>query len=56
MIEHVDVACEDVQGLILAPTRELAIQIGDELRSLLTYYQGIRVAVLYGGAGIVGQA
>ena len=56
MIEHVDVSCEDVQGLILAPTRELAIQIGDELRSLLTYYQGIRVAVLYGGAGIVGQA
>ena len=56
MIEHVDVTCEEVQGLILAPTRELAIQIGDELRSLLTYYQGIRVAVLYGGAGIVGQA
>ena len=56
MIEHVDAKSEDVQGLILAPTRELAIQIGDELRSLLTYYQGIRVAVLYGGAGIVGQA
>jgi len=56
MIEHVDPECGEVQGLILAPTRELAIQIGDELRSLLTYYQGIRVAVLYGGAGIVGQA
>ncbi len=56
MIEHVDPACPDVQGLILAPTRELAIQIGEELRGLLTYYQGIRVAVLYGGAGIVGQA
>ena len=56
MIEHVDIDSPDVQGLILAPTRELAIQIGDELRGLLTYYQGIRVAVLYGGAGIVGQA
>ena len=56
MIEHIDPDCGDVQGLILAPTRELAIQIGDELRGLLTYYQGIRVAVLYGGAGIVGQA
>ena len=55
MIEHVDPASEAVQGLILAPTRELAIQIGDELRGLLTYYQGIRVAVLYGGAGIGGQ-
>ena len=56
MIEHIDADCDDIQGLILAPTRELAIQIGDELRSLLTYYKGIRVAVLYGGAGIVGQA
>ena len=55
MIEHVDPACPDVQGLILAPTRELAIQICDELRGLLTYYEGIRVAVLYGGAGIGAQ-
>ena len=55
MIEHIDPECPDVQGLILAPTRELAIQIGDELRGLLTYFNGIRVAVLYGGAGIGGQ-
>ena len=55
MIEHIDPQCGDVQGLILAPTRELAIQIGDELRGLLTYYRGIRVAVLYGGAGIGAQ-
>lgn len=55
MIEHIDPKSPEVQGLILAPTRELAIQIGDELRGLLTYYQGIRVAVLYGGAGIGGQ-
>ena len=52
MIEHIDPELLEVQGLILAPTRELAIQIGDELRSLLTYFQGIRVAVLYGGASI----
>ena len=55
MIEHIDPELQEVQGLILAPTRELAIQIGDELRGLLTYFQGIRVAVLYGGAGIGGQ-
>ena len=55
MIEHIDGENPAVQGLILAPTRELAIQIGDELRGLLTHYQGIRVAVLYGGAGIGGQ-
>jgi len=55
MIEHIDPENPDVQGLILAPTRELALQIGDELRGLLTYYQNIRVAVLYGGAGIGAQ-
>ena len=55
MIEHIDAESSEVQGLILAPTRELAIQIGDELRGLLTFYQGIRVAVLYGGAGIGSQ-
>ena len=55
MIEHIDPELEAVQGLILAPTRELAIQIGDELRGLLTYFQNIRVAVLYGGAGIGAQ-
>ena len=55
IIEHIDAESNEVQGLILAPTRELAIQIGDELRGLLTYYNGIRVAVLYGGTGIGGQ-
>ena len=46
MIEHIDPELQEVQGLILAPTRELAIQIGDELRGLLTYFQGFVVAVL----------
>ena len=55
MIEHIDPENDQVQGLILAPTRELAIQIGDELRGLLTYFQNIRVAVLYGGASIGAQ-
>ena len=52
MIEHMDADDPAVQGLILAPTRELAIQIGDELQSLLSFYKGLRVAVLYGGASI----
>ena len=55
MIEHIDAASEDLQGLILAPTRDLAIQICDELRGLLKFYKDIRVAVVYGGAKIEGQ-
>ena len=49
MIQHVDAESDDLQGLILAPTRELAIQICDELRSLLKFCKSIRVAVVYGG-------
>ncbi len=52
MIQHVDPACSDIQGLILAPTRELAIQICEELRGLLAFYTNIRVAVVYGGQKI----
>ena len=49
MIEHIDAESEDLQGLILAPTRELALQIGDELQGLLACKKKIRVTVLYGG-------
>ena len=56
MIEHIDADLPEIQGIVLAPTRELAMQIGEELRGLLTFYKGIRVAVLYGGAGLEGQA
>ena len=55
LIEHIDPASEDLQGLILAPTRELALQICQELRSLLVYQTGVRVAVVYGGAKMEGQ-
>lgn len=55
MISHIDPDCEDLQGLILAPTRELAIQICDELRSLLACYKNIRIAVVYGGQKIQTQ-
>ena len=41
MVEHIDPACEDVQGLVLAPTRELAVQIQEELRDLCEFKEGI---------------
>ena len=52
MVEHVDPASDQVQGLILAPTRELAIQIRDELRYLCAFRDGVRVVCLYGGQPI----
>ena len=55
MLEHIDPTSDALQGLVLAPTRELALQICDELRSLVVFKPGIRIAVVYGGARIEGQ-
>jgi len=52
MVEHVDVDSEEIQGLILAPTRELAIQIQLEVRDLCAFLPGIRTICLYGGQPI----
>ncbi len=55
MVEHIDPAVEAVQALILAPTRELAIQIQEELRDLCEFKEGVRTVCLYGGAPIEKQ-
>ena len=55
MVEHVDPASDAVQGLVLAPTRELAIQIMEELRDLCEFKEGVRAVVLYGGQPIEKQ-
>ena len=52
IIEHIDAEREETQAVILAPTRELAMQITDELRDLCTFLPGIRTVCLYGGAPI----
>ena len=49
IVEHVDPEDESVQAVILAPTRELAIQIRDELRDLCAFKEGVRTVCLYGG-------
>ena len=41
-----------MQALVLAPTRELAMQIQDELRDLCAFQEGVRVVCLYGGQPI----
>ena len=51
MIEGVDLSDKSVQGLILAPTRELAIQIADHLMRL-SRYTGVKVCPIYGGQKI----
>ena len=52
IIEHIDESSDDVQAVILAPTRELAMQITAEMRELAQFKSGIRMVCLYGGQPI----
>ena len=52
MVEHIDPENDAVQGLVLAPTRELAMQITGEMRDLAQFKPGIRLVCLYGGQPI----
>jgi len=55
MVEHCSGQDDNVTQLILAPTRELALQIRDELRCLCEFKEGVRTVCLYGGAPIQRQ-
>jgi len=55
IIERVDPQSEQVQAVIMAPTRELAIQITDELRDVAVCHEGVRLVCLYGGQPISKQ-
>lgn len=54
-VSAADTSAKTVQTLILCPTRELALQIGDVIKSATKYTEGIRTAVLYGGQDIQRQ-
>ena len=55
MLEYVQLNDSRIQEVVLAPTRELALQIGDELTRLAKHIKGVRIAVLYGGQPISRQ-
>ena len=52
IIERIDPEREVVQAVILAPTRELAMQITDEMRDVAVCHEGVRLVCLYGGQPI----
>ncbi len=55
MLEYVQLKDSRIQEIVLAPTRELALQIGEELTKLSHFIQGVRIAVIYGGQPISRQ-
>ncbi|WP_128543674.1 DEAD/DEAH box helicase [Larkinella soli] len=54
-IEMIDVADRHPQVLVLCPTRELALQVADEIRKLSKFKRGVRVEAIYGGDSIERQ-
>src|SRR3972149_4599015 len=54
MVERLDPQIRKVQGLILVPTRELAVQVANHM-SLFAKYAKLRVLPVYGGASIERQ-
>ena len=55
VLQRIDVTRADTQALILSPTRELCLQIADDLREFSKYMAGIHVEAVYGGASIEQQ-
>ncbi len=55
LLEQVDGTRQEVQAIVLCPTRELAIQVSEELRKLAKYLRGITILPVYGGQPIERQ-
>jgi len=55
LLQKVNPKEKKLQSIVLCPTRELAIQVADEIRNLAKYLHGIKVLPIYGGQDIVKQ-
>ncbi|WP_417876608.1 DEAD/DEAH box helicase [Winogradskyella sediminis] len=56
MLQKIDIDSRTTQGLILSPTRELCLQITNELKNYGKYCNGLNVVAIYGGSSISDQA
>ena len=56
LIQKIDADNKNTQALVLSPTRELCLQITNELKNYAKYEKGINVVAVYGGASITEQA
>jgi ATP-dependent RNA helicase DeaD len=56
MLQHIDLGIKKTQGLILSPTRELCLQITNEMEQYGREMKQINIVAIYGGANITEQA
>lgn len=55
LLQKVDPKNKHLQAVVLCPTRELAIQVAEEIRRLAKFMHGVKVLPVYGGQDIVKQ-
>ena len=55
VLQKTDADNKETQALILSPTRELCLQIADDLNAFAKYIPGMHIIPVYGGASIQGQ-
>ncbi|MCJ7833990.1 DEAD/DEAH box helicase [Cuneatibacter sp. NSJ-177] len=55
LLEKIDIKNKRPQAIVLCPTRELAIQVAEEIRNLARYLHGIKILPIYGGQEISTQ-
>ena len=55
LLQRINTAEKKTQAIVLSPTRELCLQITDDLKDFSKYMTGIRVTAVYGGTSIVNQ-
>ncbi len=56
LIQKIDAENKNTQALILSPTRELCLQITNEIKLYSKYIKGLHTVAVYGGASITEQA
>jgi len=56
MLQQINIESRTTQGLILSPTRELCLQITNEMKQYGKYCKGLNVVAIYGGSSIQDQA
>lgn len=55
VLQRIDASSEETQALVIAPTRELCLQIAGDLADFSQYQQNIKILPVYGGSSIDSQ-
>ena len=56
ILQKIDPSSKKTQGLILSPTRELCLQITQDIKSYSEFLKGLNIVAVYGGASITDQS